>query len=172
MSHGRAVRYVVAIAMFGALSLSLVHAGTKSVLPVRTIQVMGTPSSRSSVMFDLDGDGDLDIVTNNFNSAPQVFISDLAQLKNIHWIKIALAGTILNREGLGATVRVRAGGQVYTKYNYGRSGYLSQSDLPLYFGLGDATTISSVQVDWPSGRKQVFGHVAGVNQTLTITEPP
>jgi len=136
-----------------------------------TIQVTGTPSSRSSVMFDLDDDGDLDIVTNNFNSAPQVFVSDMAQVKDIHWIKVVLVGTVSNREGLGATVRVRSGDQVYTKYNDGKSGYLSQSALPLYFGIGDAASISSVEVDWPSGRKQVLSDVRRVNQTLTITEP-
>ena len=51
-------------------------------------------------MFDLDNDGDLDIVTNDFNSAPQVLISDLAQKKNIHWLKVVLVGTHSNRNGL------------------------------------------------------------------------
>jgi len=92
-------------------------------------------------MFDLDNDGDLDIVTNDFNSAPQVLVSDLAQVRNIHWLKVVLIGTHSNRNGLGATVRVQAAGQTYTKYNDGKSGYLSQSVLPLYFGLGDATKI-------------------------------
>ena len=41
-------------------------------------------------MFDLDNDGDLDIVTNDFNSEPMVLVSDLAQQKKIHWLKIAL----------------------------------------------------------------------------------
>ena len=80
-------------------------------------------------------------------------------------------GTRSNRNGLGATVRVRAGGQVYTKYNDGKSGYLSQSALPLYFGLGDAGMIDGVEVDWPSGRKQVETERLHVNQTLHITEP-
>jgi hypothetical protein len=53
-------------------------------------------------MFDLDNDGDLDIVTNDFNSAPQVLISDLAQRKRIQWLKIMLTGTTSNRNGLGA----------------------------------------------------------------------
>jgi len=94
-------------------------------------------SSRSSVIFDLDNDGDLDIVTNDFNSEPQVLVSNLAQRKQIHWLKIVLAGTTSNRNGLGATVRVHAGGQTYTKYNDGKSGYLAQSVLPLHFGLGE-----------------------------------
>jgi len=122
-------------------------------------------------MFDLDNDGDLDIVTNDFNSEPQVLISDLAQRKEIHWLKIVLEGTASNRNGLGATVRLRAGGQTYLKYNDGKSGYLSQSVLPLYFGLGDTKKIDSVEVAWPSGRKQVVTTGLRVNETRKITEP-
>jgi hypothetical protein len=135
------------------------------------VEVMATLSSRSAVIFDLDNDGDLDIVINDFNSPPQVLISNLAQRKQIHWLKIVLTGTASNRDGLGATVRVRAGGQVYTKYNDGKSGYLSQSVLPLYFGLGDAEKIDRVEVDWPSGHKQALTEGLRVNQTLSVTEP-
>jgi enediyne biosynthesis protein E4 len=138
--------------------------------PKGKVMVMGTLSSRSAAIFDLDNDGDLDIVTNDFNAEPQVLISDLAQRRQIHWLKVALSGTVSNRNGLGATVRVRAGGQVYTKYNDGKSGYLSQSVLPLYFGLGDAAKIDRVEVDWPSGRHQVVTE-APINGTLAVTEP-
>jgi hypothetical protein len=134
------------------------------------ITVMASRSSRSSVMFDLDNDGDLDIVTNDFNSEPQVLVSDLAQRKPIRWLKIVLIGTASNRDGLGATVRVRAEGQTYTKYNDGKSGYLSQSALPLYFGLGDAKRIDRIEVDWPSGRKQVVTHGFRENRTIRIIE--
>ncbi|MFI5073374.1 MAG: CRTAC1 family protein, partial [Terriglobales bacterium] len=134
-------------------------------------EVMSPRSSRSSVMFDLDNDGDLDIVTNDFNSEPQVLISDLAQRKRIHWLKVVLVGTTSNRNGLGATVRVHTGGQTYTKYDDGKSGYLAQSVLPLYFGLGDTTKIDSVEVDWPSRKKQVVATGLRENQTLRITEP-
>jgi enediyne biosynthesis protein E4 len=132
--------------------------------------VMAPRSSRSAVIFDLDNDGDLDIVTNDFNSEPQVLISDLAQRKKIHWIKIALEGTASNRNGLGATVRVHAGGQTYTKYNDGKSGYLSQSALPLYFGLGEAEKIDRIEVDWPSGKKQTLTTGFSENRTLKIKE--
>ena len=133
--------------------------------------VMAPRSSRSSAIFDLDNDGDLDIVTNDFNSEPEVFISNLTERKRIHWLKVVLVGTMSNRNGLGATVRVRTAGQTYTKYNDGKSGYLAQSALPLYFGLGGATKIDRVEVDWPSGQKQVLTTGLEENQTLQITEP-
>jgi hypothetical protein len=60
---------------------------------------------------------------------------------------------------------------MYTKFNDGKSGYLAQSALPLYFGLGDAGKIDRVEIDWPSGRKQVLTAGIAVNQTLRVTEP-
>jgi hypothetical protein len=134
------------------------------------IVVSASLSSRSALIFDVDNDGALDIVTNDFNAPPQFLISNLAQRKAIHWLKVVLVGTKSNRNGLGANVRVYAGGNTYTQYNDGKSGYLSQSVLPLYFGLGDADKIDRIEVDWPSGRKQVLTDGARVNQTLQITE--
>jgi enediyne biosynthesis protein E4 len=134
------------------------------------ITVMAPLGSRSAALFDLDADGDLDIVTNDFNSAPQVLVSDLAQRRPIHWIAIALAGSASNRDGLGAIVRVAAGGRTYTKFNDGKSGYLSHSALPLYFGLGDADRVERIEVDWPSGKKQIDAQSHGVNRVLRIVE--
>jgi hypothetical protein len=136
------------------------------------IMVTAPKSSRSSVIFDLDDDGDLDIVTNDFNSEPMVLISDLAKQKQIHWLKVVLVGTKSNRNGLGATVHLHAGGNTYTRYNDGKSGYLSQSVLPLYFGLGDNPKIDRIEVDWPSGRRQVLSKGLRENEVLKITEPP
>ena len=96
--------------------------------------IEGTASSRSSVVFDLDDDGDLDIVTNEINDRPQIFISDLAQRKKIHFLKVKLVGTRSNRDGLGAIVSLTAGGR-QTQQHDGKSGYLSLSSFPLYFGL-------------------------------------
>ena len=132
--------------------------------------IMAPLGTRSSVIFDLNQDGALDIVTNEFNSAPQIFVSDLPQKRPINWLKVALTGTVSNRNGLGATVRVLAGGRVFTQWNDGKSGYLSQSVLPLYFGLGELTKIDRVEVDWPSGRKQVVTAGLSTNSTLRVTE--
>ena len=72
---------------------------------------------------------------------------------------------------VGARVRVRAGGKDYLKQNDGKSGYLSQSVLPLYFGLADAARVDAVEVAWPSGRKQIVTRGLRLNNTLRITEP-
>jgi hypothetical protein len=135
------------------------------------ITVMAPLGSRSSVMFDIDQDGDLDIVTNDFNSEPQVLVSDLAQRRAVHWLGVSLVGTSSNRDGLGAAVRVSAGGRVLTQWNDGKSGYLAQSAMPLYFGLGDAATVDRVEVTWPSGRTQVVTTGLTPNTTLRLTEP-
>ena len=119
----------------------------------------------------MDGDGDLDIVTSDFNAGPQLLVSSLAEsLDTLSYLKVALEGTESNRDGLGATVTVRAGGSAYTRVHDGKSGYLSQSLLPLYFGLGEAQSIESIEVVWPSGRRQTIDGPLDVNQLVHIRE--
>lgn len=132
--------------------------------------INGALSSRSSAMFDLDNDGDLDIVTNEFNDRPQVLISNLTDKRPIHYLKVKLAGIRSNRDGLGANVTVRSGGRRLTQFKDGKSGYLSQSSLPLYFGLGDATSVDAVEVLWPSGTNQVISKGLLINDVILITE--
>jgi len=134
------------------------------------VTVMGSTSSRSSVAFDLDDDGDLDLVTNEWNDHPQVLVSNLSQKRTIHYFKLRLVGSVSNRDSLGATVKVHCGPRVYTRYHDGKSGYLSQSSMPLYFGLDGAATIDRIEVNWPSGRKQVQTERIPVDAMLTITE--
>jgi hypothetical protein len=119
------------------------------------VKIMSTLGSRSSAILDLEGDGDLDIVTNDLNSEPMVLVSNLSEKKkDLRWLKVKLRGTESNRDAIGARVRVKAGGQIWTQWNDGKSGYLSQSQMPLYFGLGDAAKVDSVEVLWPSGKTQ------------------
>jgi len=133
--------------------------------------VTGALGTRSAVTLDLDGDGDLDIVTNEFNAAPQVLVSDLAQRHHVNFLKIRLRGTRSNREGLGARVTVVVpDGRRILKLLDGKSGYLSQSDLPLDFGLGEADSVAEIEVHWPAGKLQtVPGSKAG--QTIEVVEP-
>lgn len=132
----------------------------------------GTVSTRSSAIFDVDDDGDLDIVTLEWNYHPQVLLNNLSAKKAIHFLKVKLVGTKSNRDGIGATVKVRAGGKTYTQYADGNAGYFARSVLPLYFGLGEAKAVESVEVLWPSGVKQTLtkGLELELNKLLTIRE--
>ena len=134
------------------------------------VTVMASRGSRSSAVFDLDGDGDLDVVTNELNAEPLVLVSDLAAKRKVNFVEVALRGTASNRDGLGAKVTVHAGGARLTKVNDGLSGYLSHSVMPLYFGLGEATAIDRIEVAWPSGATQVV-QSPKANGRVEIVEP-
>ncbi len=135
------------------------------------IEVWGALGSRSAVLFDLEGDGDLDIVTNEFNAPPMVLVSDLSERKpDLRYVQVKLVGTTSNRDGLGAVVRVHTGQTVLTKPHDGKSGYLSQSAFPLYFGLGAAEAIDRIEVAWPSGRRQVVEGPIAANALVEVVE--
>lgn len=130
--------------------------------------VHGALGSRASAIFDLDGDGDLDVVTNEFGDVPQVLVSDLAERRDdgLHYVQIALQGASSNRDALGASVTVISGARRWTQVNDGQSGYLSQSRMPLYFGLGEHGKIDEVEVRWPNGK--VSRHRGLASNTLHL----
>ncbi len=147
------------------------HALVRKFNLTKPVEVWGALGTRSSAIFDLDNDGDLDIVTNEFNDGPQVLVSNLSQRSQLAYLKIKLKGSQSNGDGLGAVVRVHAGDNVYTKVQDGQSGYLSQSSMPLYFGLGDAATIDKIEIRWPSGHQQSLPGPIPVNRQMEIGEP-
>ena len=133
-------------------------------------EIWAARGSRASVIFDLDNDGDLDVVTNEFNAEPMVLINDLAQVHDgLNFLKVKLAGSTSNRGGVGARVTVKAGDHSYTQVLDGKSGYLSQSLKPLYFGLAAMDQVDEIIVQWPSGTRQI---VPGpkTNSLVEITE--
>jgi hypothetical protein len=134
------------------------------------VSIWGARGSRSSAIFDVDADGDLDIVTNEFNAEPMVLMSDLVERRRMRFLQVVLRGTQSNRSGIGAAVTVTSGGSARTQVLDGKSGYLSQSVMPLYFGLGDADRIDRVDVVWPSGKRQSVQSPVTMNGTLTIEE--
>jgi enediyne biosynthesis protein E4 len=102
---------------------------------------------------DYDNDGDLEILVTNMNDSPELLRH--ARKNPNHSIVVKTIGTRSNRDGLGAKITVAAGG--LTQYDEVRSGasYLSSSDLRVHFGLGAATKVDRLEVDWPSGQKDV-----------------
>ena len=131
------------------------------------LTMMGSLGSRSAVTLDLDGDGDLDIVTNEFNGHPQVLVSDLAQR---HPGAVQSLAVRLKRIGARVTVFLPDGRRILKVFD-GKSGYLSQSDLPLYIGLGSADHADSIEVRWPSGRRQTLAGPILAGRRLDVVEP-
>jgi hypothetical protein len=134
------------------------------------VTIEGAASSRSSAIFDVDNDGDLDIVTNELLDKPMVLVSNLSKKKNVHFVKVKLQGKRSNRDGLGATVKVTADGLIQTQYVDGKSGYLSQSSIPLYFGLGSLDRVEKIEVLWPSGTRQTVTEVK-IGGVVEVAEP-
>ncbi|HUK34527.1 MAG TPA: FG-GAP-like repeat-containing protein [Vicinamibacterales bacterium] len=134
------------------------------------VTVWAARASRSAAILDLDNDGDLDIVTNNYGDVPQIFISDLAQRRPVHFLKVRLVGVRSNRDGVGAVVSVHAAGRDQFQVNDGKSGYLAQSVMPLYFGLGAALQADSITVKWPTGKSQVVSGPLRSGSTIVVKE--
>jgi enediyne biosynthesis protein E4 len=119
---------------------------------------------------DYDNDGDLDLVITANNGPARLLRNDNANQNDV--LRMKLVGTKSNRDAIGAkvTVTTNAGVKMARMVKTGSS-YLSQSELPLTFGLGKPGTAKSlsVQIVWPSGHKDSISEVKP-NQFLTIQE--
>jgi len=129
--------------------------------------LMEERASRGTAFGDIDNDGDVDIVVNDLDGAPQLLRNDGGNKNN--WIIVKTIGTKSNRNGIGAKVKVVAGD--LTQLDEVRSGgsYLSQNDLKLHFGLEKRTSVDVIQVRWPSGVVDTLTNVT-VNKVVTIKE--
>ena len=117
---------------------------------------------------DYDNDGDIDVLVLNMNDPPSLLRNDGGNKNN--WIKIKLIGTHCNRTAIGARVRVAVGSHVQMDEVHSGGSVMSQSDLRLHFGVGDAKKIDLLEVKWPTTWKiEKFADVE-VNRFLTIKE--
>ena len=87
-----------------------------------------------------------------------------------NWITLNLVGTTSNRDGIGARVKVISGSLIQTNQKKSTSGYLSQNDPRMHFGLAKNTTVDKIEIKWPSGKLQVLENVR-INQILTVKDP-
>jgi hypothetical protein len=103
---------------------------------------------------DFDRDGDLDILMTTNNGPAYLYRND--QATPYRSIRFYLQGLKSNRDAIGASVRIFYEGQSQSRMVRGGSSYLSQSELPLTFGLGARDKIDRLVIDWPSGRAEEF----------------
>jgi hypothetical protein len=154
-----------------------VSSGAGQVLSVRT-------TARGACFADYNNDGRVDAYVVNLG-AKGTLVHNVSTNTG-HWIGIKLVGSMSrgdlpkvsvggvlaksNRDGIGAKVEVFAGGKRWMAERVAASGYLSQNDARLHFGVGAATTIDKVVVHWPGGREQTLEKLA-VDRVLTVEEP-
>jgi enediyne biosynthesis protein E4 len=125
-------------------------------------------SSRGAAFGDYDNDGNIDVVILNMNDPPSLLHNEGGHKNN--WITLKLIGTHCNRTAIGARVRVVTGKHAQMDEVHSGTSVMSQSDLRLHFGIGQASVIDLIEVKWPTtGKLEKFTHVEP-NQFLTIKE--
>ncbi len=107
---------------------------------------------RGSAYADVDGDGDLDVLLTQLAGRPLLLRND--QNLGHQWLRLKLMGTKANRDAIGAWVKVRTGSRTISQQVMPTRGYLSQSELPVTIGLGNATRVDDITITWPGGEVQ------------------
>jgi hypothetical protein len=123
-------------------------------------------AGRGSCYADIDGDGDLDVLLSQVGEPPLLLRND--QDLGHHWLRVRLQDRGANRSAFGALVVVRADGTTMRRQVTPTRSYLSQSELPVTFGLGEATAIESIEVVWPDGTVQPVSAPAELDRELLI----
>ncbi|MEI6340469.1 MAG: CRTAC1 family protein [Verrucomicrobiota bacterium] len=125
--------------------------------------------ARGSAYADLDRDGDPDVVITQAGGPAVILRND--QSLGHHWLRLRLVGRGGNTGAVGAWVRARVQGRVLARQVMPTRSYLSQSELPIHLGLGNARAIEGLQVRWPDGRDQVIP-VPDIDREILLQEPP
>lgn len=129
---------------------------------------------RGSVVFDMDNDGDLDLLVINQKPVLNYPVASETRLyrndsTNGNWLKVALKGTDADTHGIGSRVEIVVGKIKMIREIDGGSSHLSQNSTIAHFGLGSVTAVDSVIVTWTGGKKQILTN-QGVNKMLSIIE--
>ncbi|MDE3166513.1 MAG: CRTAC1 family protein [Acidobacteriota bacterium] len=122
---------------------------------------------RGAAFADYDNDGRVDAFLVNLGG-PAFLLHNVSPAAG-HWIAVNLVGRKCNRDGIGARVEILSGGQRQMQERVAGSGYLSQDDPRLHFGLGAAAKVERLTVTWPGGKTQVLENVPA-DRILTVEE--
>lgn len=118
---------------------------------------------------DLNNNGRLDLVVNNFNAPAFIYENVLPEDDNHHYLHIRLQGEYPNNRGIGSKLILTAGGQKQYIYHNPYRGYISTMDGRIHFGLGEASRVDSLKVLWPDGRTQLLTDLQ-TDQVITVKQ--
>jgi len=130
----------------------------------RTVDVGDRGQGRGVACFDYDRDGDLDLFVANWSQGPLLLRNEGGAGA---WLHVRLRGAAPNTQGVGARVRVTAGGRTQLRELRCGNNFVSQNPVVAWFGLGDATVAERVEVTWPDGGTTVLEDIA-VNRLIVV----
>jgi len=122
---------------------------------------------RGSAFADIDGDGDLDVILTQVGGPPLLLRNE--QKLGHHWLRLKLVGSRSNRDAIGAWIKVRVAGRTLSRQVMPTRSYLSQSELPVTIGLGEANKVEAIDIVWPNGTRQKV--TPQIDRLTVITEP-
>ena len=124
--------------------------------------------STGAAYADLDNDGDLDIVVNNYNSEANILKNNSRESNNNNFLRVKIKGTDKNPMGIGAKVVVKINNLEQTQEVFTARGWLSSVEPLLHFGLEKNNNINTVCINWPGGFSQVLSNVS-INSTIELS---
>jgi hypothetical protein len=125
---------------------------------------------RGAAYADFDNDGRLGLLLSTNGGPVYLFRNEAQGAAALNKsLRIKLIGTKSNRDGIGATVRLSAGGETQTQMLRSGSSYLSASELVLTFGLAHNQKADTIEIRWPSGQIDRLSSVPA-GATITVTE--
>ena len=145
--------------------------GTKKFMDISGVSgIDSITDGRAGVFADFDNDGDLDVFSTTIQGqAHLLFRNNVGQVNN--WLRIALEGNArTGRDAFSAVVRVKTSAGTLTKIKDGGSGFISQHDPRLLFGLGRDDRAEWIEVTWPHGKVERFAGEAKAGTTLLLRE--
>jgi len=130
--------------------------------------ITGEYWTRAGAYGDYDRDGDVDFCVTNYNQPAALFRNNS---RGTPWLTVRLVGRQSNRDGMGAKLRLTAGGKTQLRQIQSGGSLGAGNDIAAYFGLGQANQVDRLEIEWPSGIIQTLTHLP-VNQILSVTEAP